>query len=73
LKELEREGTITKKIDSSSFPVKSEYTSTKSELELVDVIRGITMWPLKYKIENIQFGGQDCKECVVREKVKILN
>lgn len=65
LKELEEEGIITKKIDSSSFPVKSEYTLTKSGLELVDVIRGIKTWALKWKIDNIPCGGQDCKVCVL--------
>jgi len=65
LKELEEEGIITKKIDSSSFPVKSEYTLTKSGLELVDVIRGIKMWALKWKIDNIPCGCQDCKVCVL--------
>lgn len=65
LRELEEEGIITKKIDSSSFPVKSEYTLTKSGLELVDVIRGIKMWALKWKIDNIPCGGQDCKVCVL--------
>nr|WP_320161404.1 helix-turn-helix domain-containing protein [uncultured Methanoregula sp.] len=65
LKELEEEGIITKKVDSSSFPVKSEYTLTSSGLELVNVIRGIKMWALKWKIDNIPCGGQDCKVCVL--------
>ena len=65
LKELEEEGIVTKKIDSSSFPVKSEYTLTKSGLELVGVIRGIKSWALKWKIDNIPCGGQDCKVCVL--------
>jgi len=38
---------------------------TTSGLELVDVIRGIKMWALKWKIENIPCGGQDCKVCVL--------
>ncbi|MFA4878064.1 MAG: helix-turn-helix domain-containing protein [Methanoregula sp.] len=65
LKELEEEGIITKKIDSASFPVKSEYTLTKSGLEIVDIIRGIKQWALKWKIDNIPCGGQDCKFCVL--------
>jgi len=65
LKELEVEGILTKKIDASSFPVKSEYTLTESGLEIVKVIRGIKMWALKWKIDNIPCGEQDCKNCVL--------
>jgi DNA-binding HxlR family transcriptional regulator len=65
LKELEVEGILTKKIDASSFPVKSEYTLTESGLEIVKVIRGIKMWALKWKIDNIPCGKQDCKNCIL--------
>ena len=65
LKELEEEGIVTKKVDATSFPVRSEYTLTSSGLELVDVIRGIKHWALKWKIDNIPCGGQDCSVCVL--------
>jgi DNA-binding HxlR family transcriptional regulator len=65
LKELEMEGILTKKIDARSFPVKSEYTLTESGLEIVKVIRGIKMWALKWKIDNIPCGKQDCKNCIL--------
>jgi DNA-binding HxlR family transcriptional regulator len=65
LRELEAEGIVTKKVDATSFPVKSEYTLTSSGLELVDVIRGIKHWALKWKIDNIPCGGQDCSVCVL--------
>jgi len=65
LRELESEGILVRKVDASTFPVKSEYTLTKSGLELVDVIRGIKMWALKWKIDNIPCGGQDCSVCVL--------
>ncbi|WP_321504235.1 helix-turn-helix domain-containing protein [uncultured Methanoregula sp.] len=65
LRELESEGIITKKIDSTAFPVKSEYTLTQSGLEIVGIIRGIKQWALKWKIDNIPCGGQDCKVCVL--------
>ena len=65
LKELEEEGIVTKRVDATSFPVRSEYTLTDSGLELVDVIRGIKHWALKWKIDNIPCGGQDCKVCVL--------
>jgi len=65
LKELEAEGVVTKKIDATTFPVRSEYTLTSSGLELVDIIRGIKMWALKWKIENLPCGKQDCSACVL--------
>ena len=65
LKELEEEGVITKRVDASTFPVRSEYTLTKSGLELVQIIRGIKMWALKWKIDNIPCGKQDCSKCVL--------
>ena len=65
LKELEDEGLITNKIEATSFPVKSEYTLTESGLEIIDVIRGIKKWALKWKIENIPCGEQDCSICVL--------
>ncbi|MDD1724365.1 MAG: helix-turn-helix transcriptional regulator [Methanospirillum sp.] len=65
LKELEEEGIITKKIDATAFPVKCEYTLTDSGLGLVEIIRGIKTWALKWKIDNIPCGSQDCKNCVL--------
>ena len=65
LKELEEEGVVKKRVDATTFPVKSEYTLTASGLELVDVIRGIKMWALKWKIDNIPCGKQDCSTCVL--------
>jgi DNA-binding HxlR family transcriptional regulator len=65
LKELEEEGVVSHHVDASTFPVRSEYTLTKSGLELVEVIRGIKMWALKWKIDNIPCGGQDCGKCVL--------
>jgi DNA-binding HxlR family transcriptional regulator len=65
LKELEVEGVVTKKVDATTFPVRSEYTLTKSGLELVDIIRGIKMWALKWKIDNLPCGKQDCSVCVL--------
>jgi len=65
LRELEEEKIVTKHVDATAFPVKSEYTLTKSGLELVDVIRGIKMWALKWKIDNVPCGKQDCSVCVL--------
>ena len=29
----------------------------------VEIIRGIKKWALKWKVENITCGNQDCKVC----------
>jgi len=65
LKELEVEGIVTRHIDLSAFPIRTEYTLTKSGIEIVDVIRQIKSWALKWKITNIPCGNQDCKVCVL--------
>lgn len=65
LKELEDEGILTRHLDTTAFPVKAEYTLTVSGLEIVEVIRGIKRWALKWKIDNIPCGEQDCRVCVL--------
>ena len=65
LKELEEEGVIKKYVDASTFPIKCEYSLTDSGLEMIDIIRAIKSWALKWKIDNIPCGDQDCKDCVL--------
>jgi len=65
LKELEREGLIDNRVDSSSFPVKSEYTLTDSGLEIINIVKDMKRWALKWKITNIECGCQDCSECAL--------
>lgn len=65
LKELEEEEIITRNVDVTAFPVRTAYTLTKSGLEIVDIIRDIKGWALKWKIKNIPCGEQDCKACVL--------
>jgi len=65
LRELEAEGIVVRHVDASTFPVRTEYTLTRSGLGLVDVIRGIKTWALKWKLENAECGGQDCSVCVL--------
>ncbi|MCP1715967.1 DNA-binding HxlR family transcriptional regulator [Methanocalculus alkaliphilus] len=65
LRELEEEGLLTRRIDTSVFPVRSEYCLTESGLEIVDLIRDIKRWALKWKIDNIPCGEQDCKKCIL--------
>lgn len=65
LKELEDEGIIIRKVDATTFPIRSEYTLTESGLDLVGVIRDIKRWALKWKIDNLPCGEQDCKDCIL--------
>jgi len=65
LKELEEERIITRNVDVTAFPVRTEYTLTESGLEIVEIIRDIKSWALKWKIKNIPCGAQDCKVCVL--------
>lgn len=65
LKELEAEGLIQRHVETENFPVKSEYILTGSGLEIVDIIKGMKRWALKWKIDNIACGNQACEKCVL--------
>jgi len=65
LKELEQEGLITKKIDSNTFPKKSEYSLTKSGKEFLRIIRELKRWSLKWKVQNEACEQIDCQSCLV--------
>lgn len=65
LKELENEGIVAKKVDATSFPVRCEYSLTESGVDLIEVIRDIKRWALKWKIDNIPCGEQDCRNCIL--------
>ncbi len=63
LKELEQEGLISKYVDVSSFPVKSEYSLTKIGLDFIGIIKDIKSWALRWKIHNKLCEQLDCREC----------
>ncbi len=65
LQELEKEGLVVNRVDSTTFPVKSEYTLTQSGLEIIEIIKDMKRWALKWKISNIECGSQDCGQCVL--------
>jgi len=41
-------------MEGTAFPLKSEYTLTESGLEMIDVIKGMKLWALRWKIKNIE-------------------
>ncbi|MFE3845802.1 winged helix-turn-helix transcriptional regulator [Thermoplasmatota archaeon] len=63
LKELEKEGIIKKNIDTSSFPIKCEYSLTNSGIDLINIIKNIKDWSLKWKIKNQICEERNCKDC----------
>ncbi|MCK9277731.1 MAG: helix-turn-helix transcriptional regulator [Methanoculleus sp.] len=65
LKELEEEGLVEKHVEAGTIPIRSEYTLTGSGLEMVEVIKDIKRWALRWKIENRACGAQDCHDCVL--------
>jgi DNA-binding HxlR family transcriptional regulator len=65
LQELEKEGLVVNRVDSTTFPVKSEYTLTESGLEIIEIIKDMKRWALRWKISNVECGSQDCGQCVL--------
>ena len=63
LKELENEEIITRHVDATAFPVQTEYSLTESGLEIIEIIRDIKKWALKWKVDNRTCSNQDCKVC----------
>lgn len=63
LKELENEEIITRHVDATAFPVRTEYSLTESGLEIIEIIRDIKKWALKWKVDNMTCSNQDCKVC----------
>lgn len=63
LKNLEQEKIITKKIDTSAFPIKCEYALTESGKDIIKIIKDMKRWSLRWKITNKECASQDCREC----------
>lgn len=63
LKELEKEGLVIKNIDAKTFPVKCEYSLSKSGEDFIKIIKYIKSWALRWKIKNIVCQSSNCKEC----------
>lgn len=63
LKELGKQGLITKKIDATQVPVKCEYSLTKSGKDFINIIKSIKKWALKWNIDNELCEQLDCKDC----------
>ncbi len=65
LKELEKQGLITKKIDAKTFPVKSIYALTPAGIEFIDIIKSLKKWSLKWHVKSAHCTSTDCRYCDV--------
>ena len=63
LKDLEKQGLISKNIDSSQVPIKCEYKLTKSGIDFINIIKNIKSWALKWMDHRNLCEQLDCKEC----------
>jgi DNA-binding HxlR family transcriptional regulator len=63
LRELEKQGLISKKINTTVFPVKCEYALTDSGKDFIRIIKDIKKWSLEWKKKNKNCAAQDCKYC----------
>jgi len=63
LKELVKEDLIKKQVDSSKFPIKCEYSLTKSGLEFINIIQDMKQWAIKWKFDSKLCTGTECMNC----------
>jgi DNA-binding HxlR family transcriptional regulator len=65
LKELEHEGLIKKRIDTTEFPIKTFYSLTPPGKDFFKVIQEIKQWSLKWKVKNKICKNSNCDECTL--------
>ena len=65
LKELEGEGLISREVDASQFPVKTEYALTESGKEFIPIIGEIKSWALRWKPHYELCESIECKNCTL--------
>jgi len=63
LEELRSNKLITKRIDTTVIPIKCEYSLTRRGLELVEIIKSVKTWGLKWEGINQTCRKTDCKNC----------
>ena len=65
LKELEKQGLITRDVDASRFPVKCEYALTESGRDFIPIIMDIKQWAIKWKPHQKLCEEIDCEYCTL--------
>jgi len=67
LKELQIEGLIQRREDTTHHPIKSEYKLTSSGNNFIQIIQQIKEWTLKNKLSNQTCKETDCKYCTISQ------
>ena len=65
LKELEEQGLLLRHVDAASVPFKVEYALTAPGVEVIEIIKDLKSWALRWMIDNLDCQGQDCSECTL--------
>jgi len=65
LKEMEKDGLVKRRIDTKTFPIKSEYSLTERGTDFVGIIKEIKSWALKWKVRNDVCETVNCRECEI--------
>lgn len=63
LRELEKAGMITKTVDASRVPIRTDYELTEMGRDFMPVIRSLKQWALKWKGDNRVCSKVECAEC----------
>jgi DNA-binding HxlR family transcriptional regulator len=64
LRELEEHKLITKKVDAREFPVKCEYSLSKSGQDFIKIIQDMKEWALTWNIHNNLCDKTKCQDCL---------
>jgi DNA-binding HxlR family transcriptional regulator len=63
LKELEKQGMVKKKVDTSSMPIKSNYSLTEGGKDFFKIIKSLKRWSIKWKVRNEYCEKTNCAQC----------
>ena len=63
LKELISESLVKKRIDTSSYPIKSEYSLTLSGKDFISIIQDMKKWALKWNVKTKHCNDENCRHC----------
>ena len=64
-KETKKEGLVKRRIDASTFPIKSEYRLTPKGEDFIQIIQEMKKWALKWKVKNEHCESVDCADCAL--------
>lgn len=63
LRELEKAGMISKTVDASRVPIRTDYELTEMGKDFMPVIRALKGWALKWKGDNRVCSKVECADC----------